>query len=70
MRGVDLGGVGLEFYKGVISLDPKIGGLTGGGMPGQGKNMGRLREHFMLRHCKSNVAILQEVTEPSPRCDQ
>ena len=32
-------------------------------------NPGRLIEHFMYRHWKSNVAIIQEGPEPLPRCD-
>ena len=40
------------------------------GCPAKSKKPGRLREHFMFRHCKSKVVILQEVPEPLPQCDQ
>ena len=39
-------------------------------MPGQGKTPGRLRENSMFCHLKFKVAILQEVPEPLPWCDQ
>ena len=39
-------------------------------MPIQGKTPRRFREHFMFRHWKLKVAILQEGTEPFPQCDQ
>ena len=40
------------------------------GCPANAKKPVRLREHFMFRHWKSKVAILQEVPETLPRCDQ
>ena len=33
------------------------------------KNSGRLRENFVYQHCKLKVAIIQEVPEPTPRCN-
>ena len=32
--------------------------------------LGRLQEHFMYRHWKSKVAIVQEGPSLIPRCDQ
>ena len=40
------------------------------GCPERGKTLGRLREHFMYRHWNLKVAIMKEVPEPLPRCDQ
>ena len=37
------------------------------GGPARSKKPGRLREHFMSRHWKANVDIVQEVTEQLPR---
>ena len=37
--------------------------------PAREINPGRLREHFMYRHWKSKVDIIQKVPEPIPRCD-
>ena len=31
------------------------------------QKLGRLREHFMYRHWKANIAILQEVPPPLPQ---
>ena len=56
--------------QGVVPSYSKVGGLPGGGMPGQGKKTRRLRKFFMFCHWKSRVAIFQEGTEPLPRCDQ
>ena len=56
--------------KGVVPSDYKVGGMLGGGMPGQGKTPVILKEHFMFCHWKSKVAILQEGPEPLPWCDQ
>ena len=40
------------------------------GCPEWASTLGILREHFMYRHCKLKVAIIQEGPEPLPRCDQ
>ena len=33
----------------MISSDPKVGGLPGGGMPGQGKNPGKAKGKFYIQ---------------------
>ena len=70
VRGVDVRVGGLEVYK--VSF-PRILNLMDysvKGCPAKEKAPGRLREHFMFRHWKSKVAILQEGPELLPRCDQ
>ena len=39
------------------------------GFPAVCHSAGRLREHFMFRHFRSRIAVVQEVREPLPRCD-
>ena len=70
VRGVDVGGGGLEVYKVLFPRIQKSVECPVEGCPAKEKTPGRLREHFMFRHCKSKVAILQEGPEPLPRCDQ
>ena len=67
---MDFRGGALKIYR---VLFPRIINLVEclvEGYPTRAKNLGRLRELFMFRHWKSKVAILQEGTEPLPRCDQ
>ena len=70
MRGVDVGGGGLEVYKVSFPWILKSVDCQVEGCPAKAKTPERLREHFMFRHWKSKVAILQEGPEPLPRCDQ
>ena len=70
VRGVDVGGGGMNTYK---VLFPRI--LKSAECPvekctARENPLERLRENFMYRHWKSKVAILKEGTEPFPRCDQ
>ena len=39
------------------------------GCPSVAHNTGILRENFMYCHFRSKVLVVQEVTEPLPRCD-
>ena len=39
------------------------------GCPAVAHSMGRLQEHFMYRHLRSKVAVVQEGLEPLPQCD-
>ena len=70
VRGVDVGGVGLEIYKVSFPRIIKSVDCPVEGCPAKAKTLGRLREHFMFRHWKFKVTILQEGPEPLPRCDQ
>ena len=40
------------------------------GCPERANNPGRLHEHFLYRHWKMKVEIVQEGPKPLPRCDQ
>ena len=70
VRGVDVGGGGLEVYKVSFPWILKLVDCPVEGCPDKAKTPGRLREHFIFLHCKLNVAILQEGPEPLPWCDQ
>ena len=70
VRGVEVGGGVLEVYKVSFSCILKSVDCPVEVCPAKAKTPGRLREHFLFRHCKSKVAILQEGPEPLPRCDQ
>ena len=39
------------------------------GRPVVAHSAGRLRKHFMYRHFRFKVAVVQEVAEPLPHCD-
>ena len=70
VRGVGVMVGGLEVYK--VSF-PRIINLVEylvEGCLAMKKTPGRLMEHFMFRHCKSKVAILQEGPEPLPLCNK
>ena len=70
VRGVDVGGGGPEIY--MVSF-PRILKLVECPLEGfleRAKTPGILGEHFMYGHCKSKVAIMQEVPELLPRCDK
>ena len=70
MRGLDVGGGGLEVYKVSFPRILKLVDCPVDGCPYEAKNPGRLRENFMFRHWKSKVAIFHERLEPLPHCDQ
>ena len=70
VRGVEVGGGGLEVYKVSFPRILKLVDFPVEGCPSKGKTPGRIREHFMLCHWKLKVAILQEGPELLPRCDQ
>ena len=65
VRGVDVGGGGLDVYK--VSFLRILKSLE---CPAKSKTPGRLRENYIFHHWKSKVSILQEVPEPLPWCDQ
>ena len=60
VRGVDVGGGGLEVYKVSFPRIQKSVECPVEGCPAKEKTPGRLREHFMFRHWKLMVGILQE----------
>ena len=70
LGGVEDGGVVLEVYKLLFLRIPNSVECPVEGCPSRGEILGRLTEHFMFRHWKSKVDILQEVPEPLPWCDQ
>ena len=70
VKGVDIGGGGLEIYKVSFTRMLKLVHCPVEVCPAKEKDPGRIREHFMFHHSKSKVAILQEGPEPLPRCDQ
>ena len=55
---------------GVVSVDPEVGGMPVEGFMERANTPGRIWEHFMYRHLKARVEILQEGLAPLPRCDQ
>ena len=59
VRGVEVGGGGLEVYKMSFPWILKLVDFPVEGLPAKAKTLGRIREHFILRHWKLNVAILQ-----------
>ena len=68
-RGVNEVGEGTTTY--VVSF-PKVlqeVRCTVPGCPVVAHSAGRLREHFMFFHFRSNVEVFQEGKEPLPRCD-
>ena len=68
-RGVYEVGVGMSTY--VVSF-PRVlheAKFPVPGCPSVAHSSGRLREHFMYCHFRSNVAVVQEGTETLPRCD-
>ena len=69
-RGVDVRGGGSETY--VVSLLQILKSVECPveGCPARANNPGRLRYHFMYRHCKAKVAIIQEVLKPLMRYNQ
>ena len=70
VRGVDVGGGGMEVYKVSSPWILKLLECLVEVCLAKTKTPGRLRENFMFCHWKSKVAILQEVPEPLPRCNQ
>ena len=70
VRGVYVGGGGLEVYNVFFLRIIKSVECLVEGCPARAKNPGGLREHFMFRHWKLEVTILHEGTEPLPRFDQ
>ena len=69
-RGVDVEGGGSEIYKVSFQQILKSVDCPVEGCPARAKTPGRLRKHFMYRHWKSKVSIMQEGPEQLPRCDQ
>ena len=68
-RGVYEVGVGMSTY--VVSF-PRVlheAKFPVPGCPPVAHSSGRLREHFMYCHFRSNVAVVQEGTETLARCD-
>ena len=39
------------------------------GLPERAHKPVRIRENSIYRHCKAKIAILKEVSDPFPRCD-
>ena len=64
VRGVDVGGVGLEVYKVSFPWILKLVDCPVEVFPSKEKTTGRLREHFIFCHWKLKLAILQERPEP------
>ena len=67
---MDVRGGGPEIYKVSLPQILKSVECRLEGCLARAKKTGRLREHFMYRHWKLRVAIMQEGTETFPRCDQ
>ena len=67
-REVEYGVWGREIY--VVSLSCVLNSVAFPveGFPERDKTPGRLRENFMYRHWKDQVAILQEGPPPLPQC--
>ena len=68
-RGVDkVGGVlttyGVSFPKLLQEVICPVPGY-----PAVAHSVGRINEHFMFCHFRSNVAVVQEGKDPLPRCD-
>ena len=53
----------------IIPVGTEFGGVPGIQVAGEGKNLGRLMEHFIYRHWKSKVEIIKEEKKPLPRCN-
>ena len=70
VRGVDVGGGGLEGYKVSLSWILNLVDCLVEGCTAKAKPPGTLRGHFMFCHYKSKVAIFQEGPEALPRCYQ
>ena len=70
VRGVDVGGGGLEVYKVSFPRIIKSVDCPVERCPSKAKTPGRLRRYLMFCHWKLKVAILQEGPEPLPQCDQ
>ena len=70
VRGVDVGGGGLEVYKVSFPRILKLVDCPVEGCLAKEKPPGRLREQFVFCHWKLKVDILQEGQKPLPRCDQ
>ena len=70
VRGVDVGGGGLEVYKVSFHWILKLVDCPVEGCPAKEETPGRLKENFMFCHWKLKVDIMQEVPEPLPQCDQ
>ena len=69
-REVDFGGVGSDTY--VVSFPHTLKSVDFllEGCPSRANTSEILREHFMYRHWKVKVAVVQEVPAPLPWCDQ
>ena len=69
IRGVDVGRGGPETHRVSFPRVLKSVACSVDGCPPRKNNPGRIREHFIYRHWKSNVILIQEGPEPLPRCD-
>ena len=65
--GLDIGKGGSEIYVVSYSRVLKLVVYTEDGCLSRENNPGRLREHFIYRHWKSKLVIIQEGPEPFPR---
>ena len=70
VRGMYVGGGGMEVYKVSFPCILKLVDCPVEGCPAKEKRPGMLREHFIFRHWESKVAILQEGPEPLLWYDQ
>ena len=67
---MDVEGGGSDIYKVSFPRIIKSVECPVEGCPARAKTPGRLRKHLMYRHWNSEVAIMQEGTEPLPQCEQ
>ena len=68
-RGVNVGRGGTETYRVSFLQVLKSLAFPLAGCLERAEEPRRLREHFMYRQCKLRLEIIQEGTEPLPRCD-
>ena len=66
---VDVEGGGTETYMVFFPQVLKLVACLVDGCPSRSNHLGRLIEHFIYRHWKLEMAMIQEGTKSLPKCD-